>query len=155
MADVKERPTAASAPAGYDEDFHAWAFAQADLVRERRFSELDLPNLVEELESMGNEVRFKLESSYRLLISHLLKHAYQPSRRSRSWLLTITRERGNIERIEAKNPSLRSKAAEIVQEIYRYGRKEASVGTDLPLDAFPAECPFTLDQLRDDEFLPD
>lgn len=153
MAEVKERPAAATAD--YEGDFHHWAFAQAELVRQRRFSELDIPNVVEELESMGNEIRFKLESSYRLLISHLLKYAYQPSRRSRSWLLTITRERANIERIEVKNPSLRAKADQIVQEMYRYGRKEAAVETGLPLDAFPAECPFTLAELRDDEFMPD
>ena len=153
MAHVKERT--AEATADYESDFHHWAFAQAELVRQRRFSELDLANVVEELESMGNEVRFKLESSYRLLISHLLKHEFQPSRRSRSWLLTITRERASIERTEGKNPSLRRKAGEIVQEMYRYGRKEAAVETGLPLETFPPECPFTLAQLRDDEFLPE
>lgn len=154
MADVKERPDVAR-PATYDADFYAWSFAQADLVRMRRFSELDLTNLVEEIEDMGNEVRFKLELSYRLLISHLLKHVHQPSHRSRSWLLTITRERANIERVESKNPTLKAKADEIVGEMYGYGRKEASVETGLPLENFPADCPFTIAQLRDDEFLPD
>lgn len=155
MADVKERPAAGAAAVSYNDDFHDWAFAQADLVRQRRFSELDLPNLVEELESMGKEVRFKLESCYRLLIAHLLKYAHQPSRRSRSWLLKITRERANIERIEDENPSLKAQADRIAEKMYRYGRKEAAVETGLPLETFPSDCPFTLDQLRDDEFLPD
>lgn len=155
MADVKERPKVVSTNDGYDDDAFAWSFAQAKLVREKRYSEIDGPNLIDELESMGNEIRFKLESSYRLLISHLLKHGHQPSHRSRSWLLTIARERSNIERIEARNPSLKAKAAEIVGEMYRYGLKEAAIETGLPLEIFPSDCPFTLAQLRDDEFLPD
>lgn len=155
MVDVKERERVQRAASGYEDDFYEWSFKQADLIRERRFSELDLPNLIEELESMGNEVRFKLESSYRLLISHLLKHLFQPSHRSRSWRLTIARERANIERIEGKNPSLRAKAEEIVTEMHRYARKEAAIETDLPIETFPDDCPFSLAQLRDDEFLPD
>jgi hypothetical protein len=31
---------------------------------------VDLPNVIEELESMGCEQRFKLEASYRLIIAH-------------------------------------------------------------------------------------
>ena len=154
MADVKERAPAVLLTA-YDEDFHQWSYEQADLVRSGRFSELDLPNLIEELESMGSEQRFALESSYRLILSHMLKWRYQASKRSRSWRLTIQRERSNAARRERRNPSLRAKAAEIMAEIYPDARREAAIETGLPLDAFPADCPFTLAELRDEEFLPD
>lgn len=154
MVDVKVRPPA-EALTSYDDDFHRWAYEQADLVRRRRFEALDLANVVEELESMGSEQRFALESSYRLLLSHLLKWAHQPARRSRSWRLTIQRERSNARRREKRNPSLRGQADEIVGEVYADARKEAALETGLPLAAFPADCPFTLAQLRDDEFLPD
>jgi hypothetical protein len=34
----------------YDEDFGAWADAQAETLRARRFEDLDVDNLVEEVE---------------------------------------------------------------------------------------------------------
>lgn len=142
-------------PPDYESDFHDWSFYQAELVRTGRFSELDLPNVIEELESMGSEQRHTLTSCYRVLILHLLKWRFQPERRGRSWRGTIARERGNIEDREKTNASLARKADELVAAAYRRARKEAAVETMLPLTAFPPDCPFTLAQLRDDEFLPD
>lgn len=154
MAEVKERPRVA-AEATYESDFYRWAHRQAELLRGGRFGDIDLPNLIEEVESMGNEKRRALESSYRLLIFHLLKWRHQPSRRSRSWALTIVRERGNIESLNEENPSLAADSGAIVAKIYGRARREAATETGLKLSAFPAECPFTLAELHDDEFLPE
>jgi hypothetical protein len=41
---------------GYDQDFHLWVQKQASLLSERRFDQLDLPNLVEEVESIGRQL---------------------------------------------------------------------------------------------------
>ncbi|WAJ27716.1 DUF29 domain-containing protein [Antarcticirhabdus aurantiaca] len=153
MSLAKSKPLFAH-PTDYEDDFAAWAFEQAELLRLKRFSELDLANLVEEVESMGNEQRHALESSYRVLIFHLLKWQFQPKRRSRSWLLTITRERENIRRREKRNPSLYAKADEIAADIYPAARKEAAIETGLATATFPTECPYSLIELRDQEFLP-
>ncbi|WP_279480586.1 DUF29 domain-containing protein [Aureimonas sp. SK2] len=154
MSLAKEKPYFAS-PTDYEDDFHAWAFEQAELLRLKRFGELDLANLVEEVESMGSEQRHALESSYRLLIFHLLKWQFQPERRSRSWQLTILRERNNIGRREKRNPSLGATASEIVAEVYADARKEAGIETGLDRGVFPTVCPYVLAQLRDEDFLPD
>lgn len=154
MVDLKTRAPVETLTS-YEDDFHQWAYEQAELVRHGRFSALDLTNVIEELESMGSEQRFALESSYRLLLSHLLKWRYQPAKRSRSWRLTIQRERSNAARREKRNPSLRAKADEIADEIYPDARREAAIETGIALETFPLGRPFTLAQLRDDEFLPD
>lgn len=154
MARAKEKPLF-SEQTDYEDDFYAWLFEQAELLRQKRFAEVDLPNVIEELESMGREQRHALESSYRLLIAHLLKWQHQPQLQTVSWQVTIQRERDNIDRREEKNPSLRSEAKHIVAEVYRRAVKEAALETGLPKSAFPAECPWTLDQLRDDDFLPE
>lgn len=153
MSLAKQKPLF-DVPVDYEDDFHDWAFQQAELLRQRRFAEVDLPNVIEELESMRREQRHALEFSYRLLIFHLLKWEFQPARRSRSWALTIIRERGHIERREAYNPSLREQAPSIVEGIYRKAVREASVETGLPRDGFPPECPYTLAQLRDPDWMP-
>ncbi|KAB0682614.1 DUF29 domain-containing protein [Aureimonas leprariae] len=143
-----------SDPADYEDDVHAWAYEQAQLLRLARFSEVDLPNVIEEIESLGREQRHALKSSYRVLISHLLKWQHQPQRRSRSWLLTIGRERDKIEDREEDNRSLRREAQELVDGVYSKAVREAARETKLPRDAFPALCPYTVEQLRDQEFFP-
>lgn len=152
MADAAE--TLDDPPTLYEQDFYLWCFRQAELLRLRRFQEADLPNIIEELETLGRSDRRAYESSFRLLIAHLLKWQYQPQMRSRSWEVTIVRERANIESTETGNKSLKAEARQIVQDVYRKARREAKAETDLPLSVFPAECPYTLDQLRDDEWMP-
>lgn len=154
MTDVKERPSAAL-HTRYEDDFYLWTQEQAALLLQRRFDELDEPNLIDEIESMGSEKRRALQSSYRVLIIHLLKWGRQPARRSRSWTLTINRERENIEDVEEESPSLAKMAADLIPRAYQRARREASIETGIPEKAFPPDCPFTLAQLRDDEFLPD
>lgn len=154
MALAKQQPLY-STPTDYEDDFAAWAFEQTELLRQKRLAEMDLPNVVEELESIGKEQRHALESSYRLVISHLLKWQFQPDIRSRSWAKTIDGERANIERREDDNPSLAADAKRIVDRIYRYAVREAARDTDLPRSTFPAECPYSVEQLRNADWMPE
>ena len=139
----------------YEHDFYTWALRQAELVRARRLGELDLENVAEELESLGREQAHKLEPAYRVLLLHLLKWAYQPGRRSRSWRGTIVRERTNAERILEDNPGLVPQRASRFATAYRGARKEAAAETGLPLSTFPEAPPFTLAEASDEAFWPE
>jgi len=150
---VKQTPRFAE-PTDYEDDFESWSYEQAELLRQRRFAELDLPNVIEELESMGSEQRHALESSYRLVIAHLLKWQFQPQLRSSSWEITIARERVNIARREEKNRALRAGAKQILESVYRDAVREAAMETGLPRDTFPFDCPYAAEQLRDHDWMP-
>ena len=154
MALAKEKPLYAE-PTDYEDDFETWCYEQAELLRQRRFAELDLSNLIEELESMGSEQRSALESSYGLVISHLLKWQFQPQLRSTSWQITILRERGHISKREKRNPALRANAKSLVEDVYRDAVREASLETGLPHDSFPFDCPYSLEQLRNPDWMPE
>src|SRR5918998_3947665 len=130
----------------YDRDFYKWCLDEVEKLRERRLSELDASNLIEELESMGKEQRHALRSSYRLVILHLLKWQFQPERRTRSWRSTITRERVNIADREQDSKTLRDQAPALVREAYRGAVLRAASETDLPGKAFPELCPYPLEQ---------
>lgn len=147
--------TRADAPTIYERDFYLWCFQQAELLRLRRFSQADLPNIIEELESMGRSERNAFESSFRLLIAHLLKWQHQPQLRSSSWEITIVRERANIRRRANESPTLASSMRDVPHAVYRDARREAEVETKLPQTTFPAECPYTLEQLLQDDWLPE
>ena len=154
MALAKEKPRF-EGQTDYEDDFEQWCYEQAELLRQRRFAELDLPNVIEELEDMGKEQRRALSSSYRILIAHLLKWQFQPQLRSRSWEQTIDRERDNIIDREKMNPSLGKDAKRLVEEVYRRAIREAAKETELPRNTFPFDCPYSMEQLRDPDWMPD
>ena len=52
----------------YESDFYTWCMREARLLREGRLAELDLPNLAEEIASLGNEQEHALGSSLRILL---------------------------------------------------------------------------------------
>ena len=154
MAEAKQKPLY-PVQADIEDDFYAWCWEQAELLRQKRFAEADLPNVIEELEGMAKHHRSALKSSYRLVIVHLLKWQHQKQRRARSWDLTIVRERNNIADYEEDSQSLKNDAASLVAEVYRRAAHQAARETKLPVDSFPADCPYTVDELRELEYTPD
>lgn len=142
------------APADIEADFYQWCFEQAELVRLKRFDELDLANVIEELETLGRSERNALIGSYRLILSHLLKWVAQPDLRTRSWEVTIQRERNNVELPERQSPSLAAQAGVLIEDAWRQARREAAKETGLAPTGFPAECPYTPAQLRDHDWMP-
>ena len=81
----------------YEDDFYAWTVEQARLLRSGEFSELDIENIAEELESMGRSDKREIESRLSVLLAHLLKWQLQVGLRSRSWSGTIREQREHIE----------------------------------------------------------
>jgi len=78
-------------------DFSAWTHHTAQLLRERRWDEIDIAQLIEEVEDLGRSERNSIKSQLSRLLLHLLKWQYQPQRRSDSWLDTINDARTQIE----------------------------------------------------------
>ena len=135
--------------APYEEDFAAWAEAQAEALRAGRLDALDLANLAEEIGDLSNRERDAVES-HETLVMHLLKWRYQPDRRSRSWEATIKVARRNIAKLLRRSPSLRRELAAALDEVYPNARIRAGAATGLADDAFPGACPFSLDQVTGD-----
>ena len=139
-----------------EDDFHEWLLAQASALRHQRYDLLDPGNLAEELEAMARKDRKELASHLQNLFVHLLKWAYEPSRRSTSWKLTINQSREEIEDLLEDSPSLRNVLDELITNGKSYSRaaRNATVETEGKI-AFPPHSPWTLDQLLDPDFLPD
>lgn len=106
----------------YEHDFNAWIHSQIGLLTNGKFNELDIQHLVEELEDMGKSNLSELENRYIVLIAHLLKWQYQNEQKSSSWLGTINEQRVRLSRLIRKNPSLKTKVNEAIQDVYQIGR---------------------------------
>ena len=139
----------------YDTDFYQWTQDQAAHLRAKEWSALDVDNLAEEIESLGASDRRALRGHLMRLSQHLLKWRHQPQRRGESWQQSIDNARLQIELILEDSHSLRDFLPDAFAWAYPRGRKEAAKETHLPLETFPEVCPWTLNQLLDDDFLPE
>jgi len=139
----------------YEEDFVAWALETARLLREGRFNEIDIENLAEEVEAMAGRDKRELLSRLTVLIHHLLKWQWQPEKRSGSWKLTIGSQRAEIETLLEQSPSLKRTVSPSVVRAYRTAVRNAADETGLPQGTFPRECPFSVAQVLDEDFLPE
>jgi Domain of unknown function DUF29 len=139
----------------YEEDFFAWTVEQSRLLRSGELSAIDAANIAEEIESMGRSDRREIQSRLTVLLTHLLKWQLQPMMRSTSWSGTIREQRRQIEKLLRESPSLQPFVAEALSEAYSDAREDAVEQTGLTETDFPAECPFTVDEVLSRQFLPE
>ena len=162
------RPTATASPISlyehsarrlHDRDLYAWTQQQAAALRklaaERWNGPLDLENLAEEIEDVGSDRRDAVVSQVRRLLVHLLKLEHSPSPQPRrQWLVTV-----NDARAETAQRWTEAIAREVVAGLdatYRRARRQAALelldhGEAEAARALPIACPYTLDQLTDED----
>lgn len=138
----------------YQEDYYGWLQDNAQLIREKRFSEIDAENIVEELESMGKSEKRELSNRLTILLMHLLKWQYQTVKHSTSWRNTIAVQRIDIRELLEDSPSLRNEILDKIEIAYEKAKLAAEIETGIEKQKFPADCPFSFEQILDEEFLP-
>ncbi|MEI1375059.1 DUF29 domain-containing protein [Nostoc sp. UHCC 0926] len=131
----------------YKQDFYLWTQTIAQQLKENNFNEIDIPNLIEEIESMGRSEKRELKNRLIVLLMHLLKWQYQPEKRSESWRSTISEQRICIETLLEDSPSLQPLLTEVFEDCYQKARLRASDETGIKLNFFPKESPFTLEEI--------
>lgn len=141
--------------ATYKADFNLWIEQTAQLLRSHRWQEVDVEHLIEEVEGLGKSERRSIASQLTRLLLHLLKWQYQPQRRSDSWLDSITDSRTQIELAIEDSPSLRSYPTEQLKESYLRARWQAAKQTGILISVFPEECPYSLELVLDEDWLPE
>jgi hypothetical protein len=138
----------------YETDFYQWTQDTAAKLRERRFDELDVDAVAEEIEDLGKRDEREVNSRLRVIIMHLLKLQYQSEKRTDSWTDTIGRERTELEGLFEGNESLKTKALERLPRTYMQAVRDAARETRLPSRTFPSECPYIYEQILDHDFYP-
>ena len=82
----------------YEHDFYVWTELQADLLRQRRFETLDLDNLIEEVEGLGDAKQSGVLSSPTVVIEHLLKLQFSSASDPRAgWIDPVLERRNRLE----------------------------------------------------------
>jgi hypothetical protein len=140
--------------ASYEGDFYLWSLTQAALIRDGKISEIDLENVAEEIETLGRRGRLEIRHKLYDLLFYLLKWQFQLRKRTVSWERTIRDSRSTISDLIEESPSLKDFPAEILAEKYEGARKKAVLLTGLSAKRFPAECPYSIAEMMDHDFLP-
>ncbi len=158
MPDVKPSTAASQevepVEALYEADYFAWIQQQTLLLQAQQWNDIDLPNLIEELESLGKQQRQEMLSCLSILLAHLLKWEYQSHKRSRSWLATIRVQRRDLLRLIQDSPSLKPYLEDAILSAYVNAKDLAMGETDLPSATFPESCPYRWSQITDTQFYP-
>jgi hypothetical protein len=145
----------------YRTDFFGWTREQAALLRDVEAGrvvepgELDWLGLAEEIEGLGRSLQWDLYARYKLLLVQLLRARYQPGFNSGSFRLLVDVLRLEVAKLLRDNPSLRDCREEEFADAWHSARLTISALSGLPEDRFPQTCPFTLDQVEDEDFWPD
>ena len=139
----------------YQRDIYCWAEQTVSVLRQKSWDNLDLNHLIEEIEDLSRRERDRLLSSIEILLLHLLKWKYQGQKRSRSWKVSIDRERINCQSYLEDTPSLKQFLTEQwISKCYQRARKKAASETNLDLSCFPSDLPFRIDEILRSEFFP-
>jgi hypothetical protein len=114
------------------------------------------------MEDMGHSQRDALASHLLVLLTHLLKLAVAARERpgdleraGRGWRTTCRTQRRLLAKRLRRNPSLRPTVPEECAEAYIIARDEAATALDVDETIVPVKCPWTPEQILDEDFWPE
>jgi hypothetical protein len=127
----------------YEMDLNLWMSEAVECLRERRFDDLDIDNLIEEIESLAGRDRRELRSRLVTLYEHLLKRNFVDMPECfRGWETTIERSRIELKALLQQSPSLKNYLDDVVEECYADALAIVRIEYSHP---FPNECSFAVD----------
>lgn len=138
----------------YDDDFYLWVRHNAELIRQRRFDEIDVDNVVEEIESLGRRDRHEVQSRLATLLRQLLIWRHYPVRCGKDLILAIRHQRWQMALVLQDSPTLQRELPSMLAKRYGWAREMAAIETGLPEEAFPKDCAWSLEQILDEHFWP-
>ncbi|AFY35163.1 DUF29 domain-containing protein [Calothrix sp. PCC 7507] len=139
----------------YELDDSQWLDETVNLIKNRQFQELDIENLIEELEDLGREKKNTVSSLLEQIIRHLLLLQYWTSESEYNtvhWQGEIYTFRTQLRRRITSN--LRNYLESELNSIYKDALGFVKIKSQNSV-SFPPECPYSLEQLLDTEWLPD
>ncbi|MGK7872394.1 MAG: DUF29 domain-containing protein [Xenococcaceae cyanobacterium] len=147
----------------YDQDIQLWIEQTIRQLQNREFESLDLEHLIEELTDLGKSEKNTLKSNLKILLAHLLKLKVQhevPDTMKASWYNSVIEHRQRVLDNLEDTPSLKSFLIEAIEKAYPDARKVAikegkfaKFGVRIPEDReYPTTCPFSMEQILDEDF---
>jgi hypothetical protein len=138
----------------YEVDDIKWLDTTIKLLKNRQFDSLDLENLIEELEELGKRERNSVVSLLEQIIRHLLLLEYwtaEKENNSAHWQSEIYNFRLQLNR--KLTTTLLNYLEDELEQIYQDAKGYVELKTQNSVE-FPCQCPYSLDELRDQTWWP-
>jgi hypothetical protein len=138
----------------YEIDDSLWLEETIELLKAKKFDALDLDNLIEELEDLGNEKRFRVASFLQQIIRHCLLLQFWTREKEYNqahWQAEIVSFQYQLKRYLTTN--LRQYLEQEFEQIYFESVRYVRQKTDNKVN-FPDICPYSLEELLDPNWLP-
>lgn len=143
----------------YETDFYRWTQETVELLKQKKFTEIDLAALIEEVGDIGIREKSEIEEKLAILLTHLLKWEYHPHSRIYHWQTTISFQRIGIKLSIRDSPSLSTYITEeIINDSYKLAKIQAALEMDVDEDIYPStfeQTGWTIEQILDDGFYPE
>ena len=138
----------------YELDYLAWYEKTLAQLKNNHSNELDLESLSEVLENLVRDTKRSGESYLRQIIIHLLLIEYWESEKINRchWAAEIVNFRSELETDMTTN--LKKHLDLVKENIYQKALKYVIKKTELNRTLFPIQCPYSLEQLLDDDWFP-
>ena len=138
----------------YEIDESLWLAETIELLKAKKFDALDLDNLIEELEDLGNEKKFRVASLLDQIIRHCLLLQFWTRERDYNqdhWELEIVNFQIQLKRGLTTNLRnyLQNELTSIYEDAVFFVRKKTKNKV-----TFPDTCPYSLEELLDPNWLP-
>ena len=138
----------------YEIDDSLWLEETIELLKAKRFEALDLDNLIEELEDLGNEKKFRVASLLEQIIRHFLLLQFWTNEREYNqdhWELEIVNFQIQLKRYLTTNLRnyLQNELTNIYEDAVFFVRKKTKNQVN-----FPDTCPYSLEELLNPNWLP-
>jgi hypothetical protein len=155
--------TTRTASPTYDGDFYAWAPHQAALLREVRQWQpnvpLDIEHLIEEVEDLAHNRRDAVRSQTERVLEDFLKLEFSPAADPRRlWEDSVDDVRRQLDLLltASLEAELRQQLDDAFLRARRYAvRALKRYGEDAAAKRLPLSCPYTWEQLRDEDWYPE
>ena len=138
----------------YELDYLAWYEKTLAQLKNNHSNELDLESLSEVLENLVRDTKRSGESYLRQIIIRLLLIEYWESEKINRchWAAEIVNFRSELETDMTTN--LKKHLDLVKENIYQKALKYVIKKTELNKTLFPIQCPYSLEQLLDDDWFP-
>ncbi|OUD13964.1 DUF29 domain-containing protein [Thioflexithrix psekupsensis] len=146
----------------YEKDYHQWIEQHIQLLKTGQWHALDTVHLIEELEGMANRDKHELVSHLVILMAHLLRWQFQLKHlterwgefQGNSWRASMIEQRYRVQAQLEHIPSLKNALNDSIIRAYPKAVLLAAKETGLDKNHFPIHCPYTVEQILDDDFYP-
>ncbi|MBD2666139.1 hypothetical protein B6N60_01823 [Richelia sinica FACHB-800] len=140
----------------YEQDYTEWLDITRNQLQNRDLENIDWEHLIEEITSLGNEQRHKVESYLLRLLIHLLIYDYWKSEKDwsgKGWEKEIDNFRLELDLL-LESKVLYNHCLKVLDKIYLKARSNAIRKSQLSPEIFPETCPYPLTEILNPEWLP-